>query len=31
LEKVNDGYADMHAGANIRGVLIYPPAEASLG
>src|ERR1700710_678857 len=26
LEKVNDGYADMHAGANIRGVLIYPPA-----
>jgi NDMA-dependent alcohol dehydrogenase len=27
LEKVNDGYADMHAGANIRGVLIYPPAE----
>jgi S-(hydroxymethyl)glutathione dehydrogenase/alcohol dehydrogenase len=31
LEKVNDGYADMHAGANIRGVLIYPPAEASIG
>jgi Zn-dependent alcohol dehydrogenase len=31
LEKVNDGYADMHAGANIRGVLIYPPAEAALG
>ncbi|BBZ59261.1 Zn-dependent alcohol dehydrogenase [Mycolicibacterium monacense] len=31
LEKVNDGYADMHAGANIRGVLIYPPAESSLG
>jgi len=28
LEKVNDGYADMHAGANIRGVLIYPPASA---
>jgi S-(hydroxymethyl)glutathione dehydrogenase/alcohol dehydrogenase len=31
LEKVNDGYADMHAGVNIRGVLIYPPAEAVLG
>jgi NDMA-dependent alcohol dehydrogenase len=29
LEKVNDGYADMHAGANIRGVLIYPAAQAS--
>jgi S-(hydroxymethyl)glutathione dehydrogenase/alcohol dehydrogenase len=29
LEKVNDGYADMHAGANIRGVLIYPPAESA--
>jgi S-(hydroxymethyl)glutathione dehydrogenase/alcohol dehydrogenase len=29
LEKVNDGYADMRAGANIRGVLIYPAAEAT--
>jgi NDMA-dependent alcohol dehydrogenase len=28
LEKVNDGYADMRAGANIRGVLIYPAAES---
>jgi Zn-dependent alcohol dehydrogenase len=27
LEKVNEGYADMRAGANIRGVLIYPAAE----
>jgi Zn-dependent alcohol dehydrogenase len=25
LEKINDGYADMHAGANIRGVLTFPP------
>lgn len=31
LEKVNDGYADMHAGANIRGVLIYPAAESLVG
>jgi S-(hydroxymethyl)glutathione dehydrogenase/alcohol dehydrogenase len=29
LEKVNDGYADMRAGANIRGVLIYPAAEGT--
>jgi NDMA-dependent alcohol dehydrogenase len=29
LEKVNDGYADMHAGANIRGVLVYPPAATA--
>lgn len=29
LEKVNDGYADMHAGANIRGVLVYPAAETT--
>jgi S-(hydroxymethyl)glutathione dehydrogenase/alcohol dehydrogenase len=29
LEKVNEGYADMHAGANLRGVLIYPPAESA--
>jgi NDMA-dependent alcohol dehydrogenase len=29
LEKVNDGYADMRAGANIRGVLIYPAAEGA--
>jgi Zn-dependent alcohol dehydrogenase len=28
LEGVNDGYADMRAGANLRGVLVYPPALA---
>ncbi|MDH3047279.1 NDMA-dependent alcohol dehydrogenase [Gordonia alkanivorans] len=27
LDKVNDGYADMHAGKNIRGVLRYPAAD----
>jgi NDMA-dependent alcohol dehydrogenase len=26
LEGVNDGYADMREGANLRGVLVYPPA-----
>lgn len=31
LEKINDGYADMRAGANIRGVLVYPPAIADSG
>jgi S-(hydroxymethyl)glutathione dehydrogenase/alcohol dehydrogenase len=29
LEKVNDGFADLRAGANIRGVLLYPPAADS--
>lgn len=28
LEGVNDGYADMRAGKNLRGVLVYPPARA---
>ena len=23
LEDINDGYADMHAGKNIRGVIVY--------
>jgi Zn-dependent alcohol dehydrogenase len=23
LDQVNDGYADMHAGANIRGVIVH--------
>ncbi|EUA51408.1 alcohol dehydrogenase GroES-like domain protein [Mycobacterium xenopi 3993] len=30
LEKVNDGYADMRAGTNIRGVLVYPGPNSSL-
>jgi S-(hydroxymethyl)glutathione dehydrogenase/alcohol dehydrogenase len=23
LDEINDGYADMHAGKNIRGVILY--------
>jgi NDMA-dependent alcohol dehydrogenase len=30
LEGVNEGYADMHAGVNLRGVLLYPPALADI-
>jgi S-(hydroxymethyl)glutathione dehydrogenase/alcohol dehydrogenase len=28
LEKINDGYEDMRAGRNLRGVLRYPAADA---
>jgi NDMA-dependent alcohol dehydrogenase len=27
LDDVNEGYADLRAGANLRGVLVYPPAQ----
>jgi len=29
LEGVNEGYEDLRAGVNLRGVLVYPPALAS--
>ena len=29
LEKINDGFDDMRAARNIRGVLRYPAAEAA--
>jgi S-(hydroxymethyl)glutathione dehydrogenase/alcohol dehydrogenase len=30
LEDVNEGYADLRAGLNIRGVLVYPPAQSAV-
>jgi len=29
LDQVNKGYQDMHAGANLRGVLTYPPSQSA--
>ncbi len=29
LADVNEGYADLRAGANVRGVLVYPPAQVA--
>ncbi|MCW2546498.1 MAG: adhC [Mycobacterium sp.] len=30
LEDVNEGYADLRAGLNLRGVLVFPPAQADI-
>ena len=27
LDQINDGYADMHAGRNVRGVLVHDRGE----